>query len=76
MTIEHVQRRATKLLDWVATERERQLTTGKRTERTKRDFHSQMATLPLVKPVVRFARPFVNWRSRSVAKSAYLTYLA
>ena len=32
---------------------------------------AQFAALPLVKPVVWFARVFVNWRSRSVAKSAY-----
>ena len=36
---------------------------------------AQFAALPLVKmvnPVVWFARAVVNWRSRSVAKSAYL----
>ena len=31
---------------------------------------AQFAALPLVKPVVWFARAVVNWRSRSVAKSA------
>ena len=31
---------------------------------------AQFAALPLVKPVVWFARAGVNWRSRSVAKSA------
>ena len=31
---------------------------------------AQFDTLPLVKPVVWFARAVVNWRSRSVAKSA------
>ena len=30
---------------------------------------AQFAALPLVKPVIWFARPVVNWRSRSVAKS-------
>ena len=53
----------------LATEQERQLT-GKRVERTKRDFRSKFAALPLVKLVVRFERDVVNWRSRSVAKSA------
>ena len=33
---------------------------------------AQFAALPLVKPVVWFSRPFVKWRSRSIAKSAYL----
>ena len=32
---------------------------------------AQFAALSLVKPVVWFARAVVNWRSRSVAKSAY-----
>ena len=32
---------------------------------------AQFAALPLVKPVIWFARAVVNWRSRSVAKSAY-----
>ena len=32
---------------------------------------AQFAALPLVKPVVWFARVVVNWRSRSIAKSAY-----
>ena len=32
---------------------------------------AQFSALPLVKPVVWFARAVVNWRSRSVAKSAY-----
>ena len=32
---------------------------------------AQFAALPLVKPVVWFARAVVNWCSRSVAKSAY-----
>ena len=45
-----------------------QLTTGKRAERTKRDFRY---VLSLLKPVVWFAPAVVNWRSRSVAKSAY-----
>ena len=31
---------------------------------------AQFAALPLVKPVVWFAHAVVNWRSRSVAKSA------
>ena len=31
---------------------------------------AQFAALPLVKPVVWFARVVVNWRSRSIAKSA------
>ena len=31
---------------------------------------AQVAALPLVKPVVWFARVVVNWRSRSIAKSA------
>ena len=33
-------------------------------------FDAQFAALPLVKPVVWFARVVVNWRSRSIAKSA------
>ena len=32
---------------------------------------AQFSPLPLVKPDVLFARTVVNWRSRSVAKSAY-----
>ena len=32
---------------------------------------AQFAALPLVKPAVWFARAVVNWRWRSVAKSAY-----
>ena len=32
---------------------------------------AQFAALPLVKPVVWFARAVVYWRSRTVAKSAY-----
>ena len=31
---------------------------------------AQFAALPLVKPVVSFVRAVVNWRSRSIAKSA------
>ena len=31
----------------------------------------QFAALPLVKPDVWFARAVVNWRARSVAKSAH-----
>ena len=31
----------------------------------------KFVALPLVKPVVWFARAVVNWRSRSVAKSAF-----
>ena len=42
---------------------ERQLTTGKRAESTKRDFRCQSASLPLVKPVVGFARAVFKWRS-------------
>ena len=54
----------------LATEREQQLTTGKGAERTKHNFRCQFATRPLVKPLLWFARAVVNWRSRSVAKSA------
>ena len=47
----------------------------KKRESTRKGLNStsgaQFATLPLVKPVVSFARAVVNWRSRSVAKSAY-----
>ena len=60
-----------------------QLTTGKVTcvhrlqERARKELNAtsgaQFAALPLVKPVVWFARAVVNWRSRSVAKSAYLS---
>ena len=56
----------------LATERESQLTTGKRAESTKRDFRCQFAGLPLVKPVVWFARAVFNWSSLSVAKSAQI----
>ena len=35
----------------------------------------QFTALPLVKPVVKFARAVVNWRSRPVAKSAYCRWL-
>ena len=55
----------------LATGRERQLTTGKRAERTNTTCGAQFAALQLVKPFVWFARAVVNWRSRSVAKSAY-----
>ena len=58
---------------YLTTEQERH-TTGKRAERTERDFRCQFAALPLVKPVVWFARPVVYWRSRSVGKSAYFIY--
>ena len=36
----------------------------------------RFAAQPLVKPVVWFARAVVNWRSRSVAKSAYFSEAA
>ena len=55
----------------LATGRKRQLTTGKHAERTKHDSWWPIAAQPLVKPVVWSARAVVNWRSRSVAKSAY-----
>ena len=32
---------------------------------------AQFAAQPLVQPVAWFARAVINWRSRSVAKSAY-----
>ena len=35
---------------------------------------AQFAALPLVKPVVWFARVVVNWRSRSIAKSAWYLF--
>ena len=54
----------------LATGREHQLTTGKR-KGLNMTSRAQFATLPLVKPVVWFARAVVNWPSRSVAKSAY-----
>ena len=47
--------------------------TGKRAERTK--LGTQFAALPLVNPVVSFARAVVNRRSRSVAKSAYYNFV-
>ena len=53
----------------LATGRERHLTTGKRAERTSTS-GTQFAALPLVNPVVWFARAVVNRCSRSVAKSA------
>ena len=43
--------------------------TGKRAERTNATSCAQFAALPLVKPVVWFARAVVNWHSRFVAKS-------
>ena len=43
--------------------------TGKRAERTNATSGAQFAALPLVKPVVWFARAVVNWHSRFVAKS-------
>ena len=61
-------------IDFLATERERHSTTGTRAERTKRDFRCPICRpaigRPLVKPVVWLARAVVNWRPRSVAKSA------
>ena len=46
----------------LATARERQLTKGKRAERTniKYDFRCQFSALPLVKPVVWFALAVLN----------------
>ena len=60
----------------LATERERQLTTGKRAERTTHDFLCQIAVLLLVKSLVWFLRAVIKWRSRSVAKSALYSHFA
>ena len=72
----------------LATERERQLTTGKRAERTKRDFRCQCAALLfdlrapsstdapfllLNQPRVVFAREFVVMTSRSFTVRALFT---
>ena len=48
------------------------MTTGKRAEGLNSTSGAQFAALPLVKPVVWFARAVFNWRSCSVTKSAYL----
>ena len=55
----------------LATGRERQLTTESARKGLNTTTGAQFTALPVVKPVVWFARAFVNWRSRSVAKSAY-----
>ena len=72
----------------LATERERQLTTGKRAERTKRDFRCQFAALlfdlralsstvvPVLllnQPRVVFAKGFVVMTSRSFTVRALFT---
>ena len=59
------------LLDWFS-KGKRHLTTGKRAEGLNSTSGAQFAALPLVKPVVWFARAVFNWRSCSVTKSAYL----
>ena len=59
----------------LVTERERHVTKKKRVERTKLDFRYPIyrSAIGQASCVVWFTRAVVNWRSRSVAKSALYT---
>ena len=58
-------------LGWFSNRTRTWLDDGKARKGLNTTSGAQFATLSLVKQVVWFARAVVNWRSRSVAKSAY-----
>ena len=63
------------ILGWFSNRTGTSFKKKKKRESTRKGLNStsgtKCATLPLAKPVVRFASAVVNWRSRSVAKLAY-----
>ena len=81
VTIQTVLLKTCSWLVWLmadlATELERQLTTGKHAEGTKRDFRCPIcgSATGQATIVVRFSRAVVNWRSQSVVESCNFNFL-